>query len=400
MNYIVQYNHKHMKIGNGLFGQMASAKAEYFTLFENDPKVKIYYDDSDNKNVGYHKNKAFHLGTGDVLVEVDHDDILLSNCLSKLHEIYSTKPDVGFVSSDNAKLHMTAEFIPYNPVYGWQHRKVLYKGKELWAPYTFAPTSHSLAYIWYMPDHVRSWRADVYKMIGGHNPDLYILDDQDLMQRTYMITKFYHIPEVLYIYRITGDNTWLERNADIQTQTVQMGYKNIQLLAERDADLKGLHKIDLGGGIDSRPGYITIDQEGSDIVCDLNDGIPLPDNSVGVINASHVLEHLKDPLKSMKEIHRVLVHGGWAFIEVPSTDGRGAWQDPTHVSFWNENSFLYYYHQNQARYIRNDTIRFMKFRCETHFPSDWWKQMNIPVVSSWLVALKSDEQRFPGIITI
>ena len=26
----------------------------------------------------------------------------------------------------------------------------------------------------------------------------------------------------------------------------------------------------------------------------------------------------------------------------PSTDGRGAYQDPTHVAFYNENSFWYY----------------------------------------------------------
>ena len=376
------------------------AKKEYFEQFQNDPKVKIYYDDSNNKNVGYHKHMAFHLGEGDILVEVDHDDILLDNCLSELHKIYNKHPDVGFVSSDNAKLHMTGEFIPYNQAYGWQHRKINFRGQELWAPYTFAPTSHSLAYIWYMPDHVRSWRSDVYRSIGGHNKDLYILDDQELMQRTYLITKFYHIPEVLYIYRITGDNTWLERNADIQKQTVQLGYKNIQSLAERDADLKGLSKIDLGGGIDPKPGYTTMDIEGAHINCDLNEGIPVPDNSVGVINASHLLEHLKDPLKSMREIHRVLADGGWAFLEVPSTDGRGAWQDPTHVSYWNENSFLYYYHQNQARYIRNSTIRFMNFRCETHFPSKWWEEKNIPVVSAWLVALKPNGKRYPGLIQI
>ena len=97
---------------------------------------------------------------------------------------------------------------------------------------------------------------------------------------------------------------------------------------------------------------MTIDQEGADITCDLNDGIPLPDNSVGVINASHVIEHLRDPIKTMREIHRVLAHGGWAFIEVPSTDGRGAWQDPTHVSFWNEHSFWYYTNKSKAEFIQ------------------------------------------------
>jgi SAM-dependent methyltransferase len=43
----------------------------------------------------------------------------------------------------------------------------------------------------------------------------------------------------------------------------------------------------------------------------------------------------------MKEIYRVLEPGGIINIKVPSTDGRGAWQDPTHITFWNLNSFSY-----------------------------------------------------------
>jgi SAM-dependent methyltransferase len=107
-----------------------------------------------------------------------------------------------------------------------------------------------------------------------------------------------------------------------------------------------------------------------------------------VINASHLLEHLRDPLHIMKEIHRVLVDGGWAFIEVPSTDGRGAWQDPTHVSYWNENSFWYYTRQDKARYIRNTEIRFQEFKLETR----WWDNQ-IAVVNAWLVALKQPRYR-------
>ena len=42
----------------------------------NDDRVKIFETDSDSKNVGYHKYHAFHKGEGDVLVEVDSDDII------------------------------------------------------------------------------------------------------------------------------------------------------------------------------------------------------------------------------------------------------------------------------------------------------------------------------------
>ena len=132
----------------------------------------------------------------------------------------------------------------------------------------------------------------------------------------------------------------------------------------------------------------------------MNEGIPLPDNSVGVINASHVIEHLRDPFKTMSEIHRVLAHGGWVFIEVPSTDGRGAFQDPTHVSFWNENSFMYYTDSNLAYFIRNNKVRFQPYRCETHYPNEWMKNIDVPVVSAWMFAIKDDNIRFPGILNI
>ena len=176
-----------------------------------------------------------------------------------------------------------------------------------------------------------------------------------------------------------------------------MYHKNAYALVERDCELKGLRKIDLGGGIDKRAGYESIDLEDGDITADLNERIPLEDNSCGVVRASHILEHLHDKTKIMGEIHRILCDGGWAMIEVPSTDGRGAWQDPTHISFWNQNSFLYYTKHAQARYIRNNTIRFQSFRCETHFPSKWWKDNQIPVVTAYLSAIKSPKRRPHGI---
>jgi len=355
-----------------------------------DERVKIFEDYEGNTNIGYVKNKAFSLGTGEVLVEVDHDDILIPNCLEELAKAFEENPECGFVYSDNATYHMNAEFIPYNPVFGWTYSDFEWNDKKLISMNSFPASSHSVSYIWYAPDHVRAWRKDVYDKIGGHNVELSICDDHELMIRTYLETSFYHIPKVLYIYRITGDNSWLERNEAIQIKTKELHNQYAQLLAEKDADARGLLKIDIGGGLFPRAGYTTIDQEDADIICNLDEGIPLEDNTVGVLNASHVIEHLKDPIKTMREIHRVLAHGGWAFIEVPSTDGRGAWQDPTHVSYWNENSFWYYTKQSHAQFIRNKDIKFSCMRLETN----WWNS-NIAVVNTHLVAVK-DGDRYPG----
>ena len=358
---------------------------------ENDERVKIYECNEKNPNVGFHKNKAFHLGSGDVVVEVDHDDMITPDCLEELNKAYQDE-SVGFVFSDVAVYD--DNFVPYNEQHGWSYYFYNFRGKDRYVMNSWRPTSQSLAYIWYAPDHVRSWRKSVYEEIGGHNVDLSICDDHELMIRTYLKTKMYHIKKPLYIYRVYGENTYLQRNADIQTKTVDLYKEYAYQLAEKDADDRGLLKVDIGGGLYPRAGYLTVDQEGGDITCDLNEGIPLPDNSVGVINASHVLEHLRDPIKSMREIHRVLAHGGWAMIEVPSTDGRGAWQDPTHVSFWNEHSFWYYTNKDKAIFIRNSDIRFQTYRLET-----WEMAPHIPVVTAWLTAIK-DEERLPGVLGI
>jgi glycosyltransferase involved in cell wall biosynthesis len=361
----------------------------------NDKRVKVYTNYDGNTNIGYVKNKAFSIGTGDVLVEMDHDDILTPDCLEELAKAFKENPDCGFVYSDNATYHMEDKFIPYSPLYGWTYKHYDWNGKKLVAMNSFEPSSHAVSYIWYAPDHVRAWKRDIYHQIGGHNVELSICDDHELMIRTYLATKFYHIPKVLYIYRITGDNSFLERNESIQIKTKELHNQYAQQLAERDADLNGLLKIDMGGGLFPREGYKTIDQEDGDITCDLNEGIPLDDNSVGVLNASHVIEHLRDPIKTMREIHRVLAPGGWAFIEVPSTEGNGAWCDPTHVSFWNEDSFPYYTNRNKAQFIRNTDIRFSCLRLET----SWWEGTKIAVVNTHLVALK-EGPRYPGPVEI
>ena len=110
--------------------------------------------------------------------------------------------------------------------------------------------------------------------------------------------------------------------------------------------------VQLGAGKYGRPDWITVDRiafPGITKVADLNERWPFEDDSVDFIDASHILEHLTSIIHSMNEAWRVLKVGGVIDIIVPSTDGRGAFQDPTHITFWNKNSFLYY-SQNTPEY--------------------------------------------------
>jgi len=377
---------------NGVEGGLdALVNYPVLVAIKSDERIKIVVSDEINSKIGFNKNKAFHLGTGDVLVEVDHDDMLTPDCLEELYKAFQD-PTVGFVYSDSITYHVNNEFTPYDAHYGWTYKKVMWRGKEHYSMNSFAPTSHSMAYIWYAPDHVRAWRKSVYVSIGGHNVNLDVCDDHELVIRTYLNTKMHHINKPLYVYRITGNNTWLERNQAIQDTTRELFKQYAWDLACKDAKDRGLDIVELGGGINPRAGCnINIDLEDGNVTADLNNGIPLPDNSVGVINASHIIEHLNDKHKIMAEIYRVLADDGWVFIQVPSTDGRGAFQDPTHVSYWNENCFWYYTRKDKAMFIRNDKIRFQEFKLDTF----WWEPRsdNIAITDAWLVAIKSDKRR-------
>ena len=64
--------------------------------------------------------------------------------------------------------------------------------------------------------------------------------------------------------------------------------------------------------------YTTADLESplADLHFDLHQ-IPLEDNTYDVIFCNHVLEHVDDDLKCIKELYRVMKPGGWGIFQVP-----------------------------------------------------------------------------------
>lgn len=67
-------------------------------------------------------------------------------------------------------------------------------------------------------------------------------------------------------------------------------------------------------------GYLTADllNPKAMVKMDISD-IKYPDESFDVIYCSHVLEHIPDDKKGMKEFYRVLKNSGWAILNVPIT---------------------------------------------------------------------------------
>ncbi len=362
--------------------------------FPDDRRVKEIVTDLSGNSIGRFKKLACANCTGDVMIELDHDDFLTPTAIEEVRKAFED-PEVGFVYSNALYTNMEFGKLPrFGAEFGWQYRETMYEGHLLDEPLTFDLTPSSVARIWYAPDHLRAFRKTVYDRVGGHDETLEVLDDQDLMCRMYQATKFKHIDKGLYVYRVHGGNCWIQRNKMIQDGVYPLYDKYIEGLALHWATEQGLDKLDLGGRLEKRPGYQSVDLKDADVVADLNDEWPFPDGSVGVVRAFDVFEHLKDPLHTMKELYRVLAPGGYAFVQVPSTDGRGAFQDPTHVSYWNENSFFYYTDRQWAKYI-DTPVRFQAMRLYTTEKD--------PHGVCWTVAhlLKlSGDTRVPGRVSI
>lgn len=116
-------------------------------------------------------------------------------------------------------------------------------------------------------------------------------------------------------------------------------------------------KLNIGSGKDWRADFINADiqpEKNPDWVLDITN-VPwgqsvstrlgkfkVERESFSVILANDVLEHIPDLVKAMTNCKDLLKPGGQMHIHVPYDLSRGAWQDPTHVRAFNENSWLYY----------------------------------------------------------
>jgi len=111
------------------------------------------------------------------------------------------------------------------------------------------------------------------------------------------------------------------------------------MLFKKLPQLKGKINLDIGCGEKKQPGYIGVDVRdcGQEIVWDVRDGIPLPDNSVDSVISIHFIEHLTndEALKLFDDVRRVLKPGGTMFNVVPHVDDPAAYYFD-HETFWNE----------------------------------------------------------------
>lgn len=108
-----------------------------------------------------------------------------------------------------------------------------------------------------------------------------------------------------------------------------------------------MRRLDLGCGSNKPEGCVGLDKYPYpcvDIVRDIDrHGLPFDSDSVDEVRASHFLEHCYNLVFVMNEIYRVLKRGGRLTIIVPIVEqGTGAFRDPSHVRYFNKDSFHYF----------------------------------------------------------
>lgn len=196
----------------------------------NDPRITMFSNFTNHGSIGFNKHSIAMLCDGEYLVEVDHDDELLPNCLERLNEAFDRFPETDFVYSYCLE-NIEGEGVWYGDSWGkngWGggYAPFIIRDRKYNIALTADITPVSIRTIFTQPNHVRCWKRDFYHRIGGHNPELSVLDDADILIRTFLNGRMTKIADVLYIQNESkerqngnGDNTQSKRYKEIQRTT-------------------------------------------------------------------------------------------------------------------------------------------------------------------------------------
>jgi glycosyltransferase involved in cell wall biosynthesis len=212
-------------------------------LIKNDHRIKLYRANKNDGFIGSTKRQAASLCSGKYLLELDHDDELHHLALELCVEAFKKFPDAGFCYSNSCETFEDGGNVNYGDHFAMgfgKHYDFKYQGKNLLGADTPINAS-TMRHIVGVPNHFRCWERDIYFRIHRHNNKLPIVDDYELLVRTFLYTKMIHIPEVLYIQYMNsgGNNTQEPRRAEIQRLVDKISLQYDKQIHDRIIELGG-----------------------------------------------------------------------------------------------------------------------------------------------------------------
>ena len=189
-------------------------------IAKDDPRIRLYKRAANSGNIGNVKNEAASLCRGKYILELDHDDDILPDCLADAAKVFDENPQVGFVYMDFAILYENGANHSYGDHYGLGYGGYYcqkYNGRWINVASTPNINNYSLSHIVGVPNHPRMWRRTTLLEIGNYSEYLPIVDDQELIYRTAVHTKMARIHKLGYIqYMNEGNSNFsLIRNSEI-----------------------------------------------------------------------------------------------------------------------------------------------------------------------------------------
>ena len=159
---------------------------------QQDERIKVVLRES-NGHICRTSNSALEIATGEYIALLDHDDLLAPHALAKVVELLNKHPEADFIYSDEDKVD--EKNIHQDPFF-----------KPDWCPDSFLSRMYTC--------HLGVYRRSLIKEIGNFRVGFEGSQDYDLVLRfTEKTEQIYHIPDVLYHWRIHLESTASDSDA-------------------------------------------------------------------------------------------------------------------------------------------------------------------------------------------
>jgi glycosyltransferase involved in cell wall biosynthesis len=208
------------------------------TVVGDDPRVRLYRRSKNSGNIGAVKNETIGLCRGLYVLELDHDDEILKDCLSDAARTFEEDEKVGFVYMDCVMIHEDGSPHSYGDHFGLGYAGYYcQKFKGTWLNVISHPNINNVTcrHIVAVPNHPRIWRRETLMKLGSYSEFLPIVDDLEILLRTAVGTTMARVHKPAYVqYMNTGGNNFqFIRNSEINRlgtrNIVPQGYHNFKI---------------------------------------------------------------------------------------------------------------------------------------------------------------------------
>jgi O-antigen biosynthesis protein len=166
-----------------------------------------------NRGIAGASSAALDAATGELIVMLDHDDVLLPTAIERLVDALADAPGASFAYSDNALLRADGRMA--DPSY-----------KPDFSPERLRHQNYVL--------HCVMARADAVRQVGGFRPGFDGAQDHDLVLRLSEVGDVVHVPEVLYHWREAPASVATDSNA--KPYAYDAGVRAVQEHCDRVGD--------------------------------------------------------------------------------------------------------------------------------------------------------------------